>query len=62
MVGEAIGRNVTAAHWPRQGPTDEHLTEIVANIRAWHVIERDGSLSQPATPEGTPVSNTPAAK
>ena len=34
MVGEAIGRNVTAGHWPGHGPTDEHLTEIAANMRA----------------------------
>jgi len=34
MVGEAIGRNVTARHWPGHGPTDEHLTEIAANMRA----------------------------
>ena len=25
-VGEAIGRSVTAGHWPGQGPTDERLT------------------------------------
>jgi hypothetical protein len=42
-VGEAIGRSVTAGHWPRQGPTDEHLTEIAHNLsRARHLVEPHG--------------------
>jgi hypothetical protein len=42
-VGEAIGRSVTAGHWPRQGPTDEHLTEIAHNFsRARHLVEPHG--------------------
>ena len=40
-VGEAIGRSVTAGHWPGQGPTDERLTEIADNLsRARHLVER----------------------
>jgi hypothetical protein len=40
VVGDAIGRTVTAGHWPGQGPTDEHLTQIADNLtRARHLIE-----------------------
>jgi hypothetical protein len=31
-VGEAIGRSVTAGHWPGQGPTDERLMQIADNL------------------------------
>jgi uncharacterized protein YeaO (DUF488 family) len=51
-VGEAIGRSVTAGHWPGQGPTDEHLTEIAHNLsRARHLVEPHGRHSQQAAPE-----------
>ena len=40
-IGEAISRSVTAGHWPGQGPTDEHLTQIADNLsRAQHLVER----------------------
>ena len=51
-VGEAIGRSVTAGHWPGQGPTDEHLTQIADNLsRARHLVERSRPPSQQATPD-----------
>jgi hypothetical protein len=51
-VGEAIGRSVTAGHWPGQGPTDEHLTQIADNLtRARHLVEPHGRHSQQAAPE-----------
>jgi hypothetical protein len=51
-VGEAIGRSVTAGHWPGQGPTDEHLMQIADNLsRARHVVEPHGRPSQQALPE-----------
>jgi hypothetical protein len=50
-VGQAIGRSVTAGHWPGQGPTDERLTEIADNLtRARHLIEPHDRPSQ-QTPE-----------
>jgi hypothetical protein len=50
-VGEAIGRSVTAGHWPGQGPT-EHLTQIADNLsRARHLVEPHGRPSQQAAPE-----------
>jgi hypothetical protein len=46
-VGEAIGRSVTAGHWPGQGPTDEHLTQIADNLaRARHLVEPHGPSQQ----------------
>jgi hypothetical protein len=51
-VGEAIGRSVTAAHWPGQGPTDEHLTQIADNLsRARHLVEPHDRPSRQASPE-----------
>jgi hypothetical protein len=51
-VGEAIGRSVTAGHWPGQGPTDEHLTQIADNLsRARHLVQPHGRPSQQAPPE-----------
>ena len=51
-VGEAIGRSVTAGHWPGQGATDERLTQIADNLsRARHLIGSHGRHSQQATPE-----------
>src|SRR5829696_2200218 len=49
-VGEAIGRSVTAGHWPGQGPTEERLTQIADNLsRARHLIERSGRASPSTT-------------
>jgi hypothetical protein len=51
-AGEAIGRSVTAGHWPGQGPTDERLTQIADNIsRARHLVETHGRPSQQAALE-----------
>ena len=48
-VGDVIGRSVTAGHWPGQGPTDEHLTEIADNFsRARHLVESHGAPQQAA--------------
>ena len=48
-VGEAIGRSVTAGHWPGHGPTDEHLTQIADNLtRARHLAEPEGRHPQQA--------------
>ena len=44
-VGEAIGRSVTAGHWPGQGPTDERLS------RARYLVEPAGHPQQ--APRGT---------
>jgi hypothetical protein len=50
-VGEAIGRSVTAGHWPGQGPTDERLTQIADNLsRARYLVELHGRPSQQAPP------------
>jgi hypothetical protein len=52
-IGEAIGRSVTAGHWPGHGPTDERLTQIADNfLRARHLVERHGRPSEPADSEG----------
>ena len=46
-VGEAIGRSVTAGHWPGQGPSDEHLTQVADNLaRARHLVEPHGPSQQ----------------
>jgi hypothetical protein len=51
-VADAIGRTVTAGHWPGQGPTDEHLTQIADNLtRTRHLIEPHDRPSQQAPPE-----------
>ena len=51
-VGEAIGRSVTAGHWPGQGPTDERLMQIADNLsRARHLVEPDRRRSQQAPTE-----------
>jgi hypothetical protein len=51
-VGEAIGRSVTARHWPGQGPTDERLIQIAGNLsRARHLVEPHGRPSQQVSPE-----------
>src|SRR5215218_6538141 len=49
-IGEAISRSVTAGHWPGQGPTGEHLTQIADNLsHAQHLVERSGRPSQSST-------------
>jgi hypothetical protein len=51
-VGEAIGRSVTAGHWPGQGPTDERLTRIGDNLsRARDLVEPHGRPAQQGSPE-----------
>ena len=51
-VGEAIGRSVTAGHWPGREPTDERLTQIGDNLtRARHLVEPHDRPSQQAPPE-----------
>jgi hypothetical protein len=51
-VGEAIGRSVIAGHWPGQGPTDEHLTQIADNLaRVRHLVEPHGRPTQQARPD-----------
>jgi hypothetical protein len=48
-VGEAIGRSVTAGHWPGQGPINERLTQIADNLsRARHLVEPHRSSQQAA--------------
>jgi hypothetical protein len=48
-VGEAIGRSVTAGHWPGQGPTDERLMQIAENLsRARQMVEPHDPPSQQA--------------
>ena len=50
-VGEAIGRSVTAGHWPGQGPTDERLTQIADNLsRARHLVEPHDRTSPASAP------------
>jgi hypothetical protein len=52
VVGEAIGRSVTAGHWPGQGPADEHLREMGGNLsRARRLVERRSGAFQPKTAE-----------
>ena len=52
VVGEAIGRSVTAGHWPAWGPTDEHLSQIADNLsRARHLVGQDGRPTQSAISE-----------
>jgi hypothetical protein len=63
VIGEAIGRSVTAGHWPGQGPADEHLMEIAENLsRARHLVERPAHNSQPTTPERQPDIQGPSAQ
>jgi hypothetical protein len=55
-IGEAISRSVTAGHWPGQGPTDEHLTQIADNLsHARHLVERSGRPSQSTTTDSPAV-------
>jgi hypothetical protein len=55
-IGEALSRSVTAGHWPGQGPTDEHLTQIADNLsHARHLVERSGRPSQSTTTDSPAV-------
>ena len=59
-IGEAISRSVTAGHWPGQGPTDEHLTQIADNLsHAQHLVERSGHVSQSPTDSPADVQHAP---
>jgi hypothetical protein len=60
-IGEAISRSVTAGHWPGQGPTEEHLTQIADNLsHAQHLVERSGRASQsPTTDSAADVQHAP---
>ena len=59
-IGEAISRSVTAGHWPGQGPTDEHLTEIADNMsHAQHLVERSGRASQSLTDSPGDLQHAP---
>ena len=49
-VGEAIGRSMTAGHWPGQGPADERLTQIADNLsRARNLVDGSGRPQQSTT-------------
>jgi hypothetical protein len=49
-VGAAIGRSVTAGHWPGQGPADERLTQIAESLsRARNLVDRSGRPPQSST-------------
>src|SRR4029453_11792049 len=59
-IGEAISRSVTAGHWPGQGPTDEHLTQIADNLsHAQHLVERSGHASQSPTDSPPDLQHAP---
>jgi hypothetical protein len=59
-IGEAISRSVTAGHWPGQGPTEEHLTQIADNLsHAQHLVERSGRASQSTTDSPADLQHAP---
>jgi hypothetical protein len=59
-IGEAISRSVTAGHWPGQGPTDEHLTQLADNLsHAQHLVERSGRASQSPTDSPADLQQAP---
>src|SRR4249920_162107 len=59
-IGEAVSRSVTAGHWPGQGPTDEHLTQIADNLsHAQHLVERSGRASQSTTDSPADLEHAP---
>jgi hypothetical protein len=59
-IGEAISRSVTAGHWPGQGPTEEHLTQIADNLsHAQHLVERSGRASQSPTDSPADLQHAP---
>jgi excisionase family DNA binding protein len=63
VIGEAIGRSVTAGHWSGKGPAEEHLMEIAENLsRARHLVERPARNSQPTTPKKQPDNQDPSAQ
>jgi hypothetical protein len=59
-IGEAISRSVTAGHWPGQGPTDEHLTQIADNLsHAQHLVDRSEHASQSTTDSPADLQHAP---
>jgi hypothetical protein len=59
-IGEAISRSVTAGHWPGQGPTEEHLTQIADNLsHAQHLVERSGRASPSTTDSPADLQHAP---
>ena len=63
VIGESIGRSVTAGHWPGEGPAEQHLMEIAENLsRARHLVERPARNFQPTTPEKQPDIQGPSAQ
>ena len=59
-IGEAISRSVTAGHWPGQGPTDEHLTQIADNLsHAQQLVERLRGASQSPTDSPADLQHAP---
>ena len=59
-IGEAISHSVTAGHWPGQGPTDEHLTQIADNLsHAQHLVERSRGASQSPTDSPADLHHAP---
>jgi hypothetical protein len=51
---------VTAGHWPGQGPTEEHLTQIADNLsHAHYLVERSGHASQPTTDSPADLQHAP---
>jgi hypothetical protein len=62
VIGEAISRSVTAGHWPGQGPTEEHLTQIADNLSfAQHLVERSGHAASQSTITDSPADLQHAA-
>jgi hypothetical protein len=63
VIGEAIGRTVTAGHWPGHGPTDEHLTEIADNLTRVRQLSSGIAAVRSRRPrKGRPTRHMPAAK
>ncbi|HKX16367.1 MAG TPA: hypothetical protein VJN19_14320 [Propionibacteriaceae bacterium] len=59
-IGEAISRSVTAGHWPGQGPTEEHLTQIADNLsHAQHLVQRSRGASQLPTDSPADLQHAP---
>ena len=59
-IGEAISRSVIVGHWPGQGPTEEHLTQIADNLsHARHLVERSGRASQSTTDSPADLQQAP---
>jgi hypothetical protein len=59
-IGEAISHSVTAGHWPGQGPTEEHLTQIADNLsHAQHLVDRSRAASQSTTDSLADLQHAP---